>query len=95
MIWTQEKVDELIRLHAQGLPYRVIGKALGTNQSAISGKVSRLNLNGYGRDDRPRHRTTPRKYKTIERGDWDFKTFEPYAIRKQRLAKERDNRQAI
>jgi len=90
MKWTEHQIAELVRLHGEKIPYRQIGAIIGKSKMAVSGRVSRMNLNGNAKP-KDRHQVKPRKYSKIDRGDWDCKTFEPYAIRKIRLALERQN----
>lgn len=43
--WTDERVEELKRLHAQGLTFQQIGDKIGTSRLAVGGKIHRLGLN--------------------------------------------------
>jgi len=90
--WTPELDAAILNLHAIGLPLSNIVSATGMTRGAIAGRLSRLGAPGYKKPSRIRYRSdekSRRKYTTIERGDWDAKTFEPYEVRKQRLAAER------
>ena len=42
--WNIAKLDELKRLHAEGLSYRLIGERLNVSKNAVCGKVHRLGL---------------------------------------------------
>lgn len=90
MKWTQKQIEELARMYPTGMHYREIGKIIGKSRGAIAGRVNRMAMNGVSVTD-TRHKSKPRKYSKIDRGDWDAKTFEPYAVRKVRLAMEREN----
>lgn len=67
MSWTDEKIDELKRLWAQGLTTVEIGKALGVSKNAVVGKAHRLGLKSRpspirrGEDDTPKPRAEPKR----------------------------------
>lgn len=42
--WTDERVDTLKKLHAEGVKYDVIGQRFGVDRHSITGKCSRLGL---------------------------------------------------
>lgn len=42
--WTDEQIDELVRLWNEGLPTSEIGRLLGTTKNAVVGKAHRLGL---------------------------------------------------
>ncbi len=42
--WTDEQIDELVRLWNEGLPTSEIGRKLGTTKNAVVGKAHRLGL---------------------------------------------------
>ena len=43
-VWTDERLDELKRLWAEGLSISQIGEALGVSRNAIAGKAHRMGL---------------------------------------------------
>ena len=43
-VWTDERLEELKKLWAQGLSISQIGEALGVSRNAIAGKAHRLGL---------------------------------------------------
>ena len=43
-VWTDERVEELKKLWAQGLSISQIGEALGVSRNAIAGKAHRMGL---------------------------------------------------
>lgn len=46
MVWTDERIDELKVLWAEGLTTGEIGKRLGVSKNAVVGKAHRLGLKG-------------------------------------------------
>lgn len=58
IIWTQEMVDQLTRLHAEGKTFSEIGQLMQITRHAAIGKARRLDL--PGRDDSKSH-PGPRK----------------------------------
>jgi len=46
MVWTDERIDELKALWAEGLTTGEIGKRLGVSKNAVVGKAHRLGLKG-------------------------------------------------
>jgi GcrA cell cycle regulator len=46
MVWTDERIEELKVLWAEGLTTGEIGKRLGISKNAVVGKVHRLDLQG-------------------------------------------------
>ena len=87
MTWTPERTVLLLEMRARGADTPTMAKALSVTRGSIAGKLSRLE----GRYVDDRRKTKPPAYTPHIRGDWDYRTFEPYAIRKQRLAQERAN----
>ena len=43
-VWTEERLEELKKLWAQGLSISQIGEALGVSRNAIAGKAHRMGL---------------------------------------------------
>ena len=89
--WTDERTDRLMTMRRQGLAMDAMARALGDGCTAnmVSAKLSRME--GRARQT-PRHKPHPRVYTENDHGQcWDAKLFEPYHIRKQRLAAERAN----
>lgn len=43
-LWTDERIERLKTLHAQGLPYSDIAAKMGISRSMVSGKLARLGL---------------------------------------------------
>ena len=43
-VWTDERLDELKKLWAEGLSISQIGEALGVSRNAIAGKAHRMGL---------------------------------------------------
>ena len=43
-VWTDERLDELKKLWAEGLSISLIGEALGVSRNAIAGKAHRMGL---------------------------------------------------
>ena len=43
-VWTDERLDELKKLWAEGLSISQIGEALGVSRNAIAGKAHRIQL---------------------------------------------------
>ncbi len=64
MSWTDERVEELKKLWAEGLSASQIARQLGgVTRNAVIGKVHRLGLSGRGspsRSDRPKRITMPK-----------------------------------
>lgn len=92
MTWTPERTALLLEMRARGLTHDVIARELGVTRSAVSGKCDRID--GYRRRDsgyRTDYRVARHKLTSRSSKSWDEKMFEPYAIRKQRLAQERAN----
>jgi GcrA cell cycle regulator len=43
-VWTDERLEEIKKLWAQGLSISQIGEALGVSRNAIAGKAHRMGL---------------------------------------------------
>lgn len=58
MVWTDERIEELKALWAEGLTTGEIGKRLGVSKNAVVGKAHRLGLQGrpspIKREQKPR-----------------------------------------
>ncbi len=93
MTWTPERTALLLDMRARGLAISAMAKRLGpeVTRSAVSGKLSRLEGRAKRYESQTRYKPKPRKYTAHITGDWDQQTFEPYAVRKERLAVERAN----
>ena len=90
MTWTPEKTDALRQMRAEGLSMTAIAKALGEGctKSMVTCKLARLE----GRMQAAQARYRKKRYLQLDRGDWDDRTFETYADRKARLAREKEAR---
>ena len=90
--WTTDRTATLIRLHKQGRSFNEIAHEMNMTRNQVCGKLDRLGLVG---SSSPRTRTFHRRInmnpRKIDRGDWDMKLFEPWAVRKERLQRERAN----
>jgi len=90
--WTTQKTETLIQLHKQGRSFNEIADEMKMTRNQVCGKLDRLGLVGSTskriRTFQRRINMNPRK---IDRGDWDMKLFEPWAVRKERLQRERAN----
>jgi len=61
MAWTEERVETLKKLWADGLSASQIAKQLGgVTRNAVIGKVHRLGLSGRAAPSRPAHRPAPK-----------------------------------
>jgi GcrA cell cycle regulator len=64
MAWTDERVEQLKKLWAEGLSASQIARTMGdVTRNAVIGKIHRLGMSGRGspgRSDRPRHVTMPK-----------------------------------
>lgn len=61
--WTVDKVEQLRRLVAEGVPYGQIGNKLGCNRNAAIGKAHRLGLTEY-RGNKPM--TKPKRTRAMK-----------------------------
>lgn len=77
MIWTPETISRALDLRARGFSSAEIGRMIGASRNAVVGKLWRHAHTGGARQ-------TP--------SAWDFKTFESYSDRKERLANEARNK---
>lgn len=94
MKWTPEQDAEILRRRASGESPSQTARAMGKTKNAVVGRLGRLGATGYTPEQRVYDRTKEylrRKFSTVERGDWDVKTFEPYEIRKARRRMEAEN----
>ncbi|MAM95028.1 MAG: GcrA cell cycle regulator [Parvibaculum sp.] len=77
MMWTDERVELLKKLWAEGLSASQVAKQLGgVTRNAVIGKVHRLGLSGRAMPSRPA-RTRPQAPRTLVRGRPDPLTAEP------------------
>lgn len=65
MVWTEERIEELKDLWAEGLTTGEIGKRLGVSKNAVVGKAHRLGLKG--RPSPIKRASQPRKKPTAEK----------------------------
>ena len=89
--WTDERTDRLMAMRRQGMAMLDMARALadGCTANMVSAKLSRME--GRAQQTK-RHKPSRRVYTENDNGQcWDAKLFEPYHIRKQRLAAERAN----
>jgi len=90
--WTPEKIATLIQLHKQGRSFNQIAHEMKMTRNQVCGKLDRLGLVGAeSRRIRTYHRRINMNPRKIDRGDWDMKLFEPWAVRKERIQRERAN----
>jgi len=83
MIWTVALTQELIAHKNAGLSHSKIARKMGLTRNMVCGKLNRLGL--VGASGRPYKRPySPRPLCD----SWDVKLFEPYGVRKARLAAE-------
>ena len=76
-MWTDERVELLKKLWAEGLSASQVAKQLGgVTRNAVIGKVHRLGLSGRAMPSRPA-RTRPQAPRTLVRGRPDPLTAEP------------------
>ena len=75
--WTEERVELLKRLWAEGRSARYIGHELGVTRNAVIGKVSRLGLTGRIKPDRPKAPRAPRPRRVRNLGKAGFALIEP------------------
>lgn len=83
-MWTEERTAMLKALKKDGLSYRAIGLKLGVTRNAVSGKLNRLGLSSPCKTPYKMRRGPDR----VPRDSWDRLLFEPYGVRKARLATE-------
>ena len=58
--WTDERIETLKKLWAEGLSAsQIAGRIGGVSRNAVIGKVSRLKLSGRATTSRSRHRSSP------------------------------------
>lgn len=68
MAWTEDRVEVLTKLWAEGLSASQIAKQLGgVTRNAVIGKVHRLGLSGRAKPSRPKKATTVRASSTRKR----------------------------
>ena len=79
MIWTPETISRALDLRARGFSSAEIGRMIGASRNSVVGKLWRHTQTGGAKK-------TP--------SSWDFKTFESYSDRKDRLANEARNKTA-
>lgn len=100
-VWTPELSEECERLYRSGMSAGAVAKFLGLTRNQVIGRLDRkgvLRRDGYNRDhsrSRERHKTKRAEKETqrevMDNGSWDAKLFEPWVVRKARLARERAN----
>lgn len=77
ILWTQDMEDELAACKRAGLSHTKTAKRLGISRGAVSGKIWR--------------QQNPKVQKLglrVKEDCWERKLFEPYSVRKARLAAE-------
>lgn len=79
-IWTDDDHKKIEAMLAQGLSWAEIAESMGVTRNAIAGKVYRLGLLKEPGKNASRHRkrNIPRVWDT-NHGNWDTRTFLPYA----------------
>lgn len=84
------KYPDIAAMYLNGFSAGKIATTKGLTRNQVVGRLTRMGLmgttekeRGYVRVRKPKHRPGS------HRGDWDIKTFEPYAARKARLAMEK------
>lgn len=92
MTWTDEKVTELLKLHAQGLSHSQIGRALGCgSRLEVAGKLRRIQKRKrQPGSNKGRPLSENSKPDSHDRTTWDRRTFAPYAVWKAERKKERE-----
>ncbi|RKQ71849.1 Global cell cycle regulator GcrA [Litorimonas taeanensis] len=61
MAWTEDRVEKLTKLWAEGLSASQIAKELGeVTRNAVIGKVHRLGLSGRAKPSRPKQKAAPK-----------------------------------
>ena len=65
--WTEERVNELIKLHGEGLKYEYIAIRLGTNKNAVTSKVKSLIDRGILKARVEKPLWTDEDFQTLER----------------------------
>lgn len=100
-MWTDDLLEECARLYLEGMSAGNIAKYKGLTRNQVIGKLGRkgiLKKEGRVRDrdhDRDRHHLNKSvkiaKREVMDNGSWDAKLFEPWVVRKARLARERAN----
>lgn len=88
-VWTPERNQLLLQLKQAGHSSKEIAEQLGNvTPNRVRSKLSELN--GRPRNySKERLRVQAYRPNKIDKGDWDAKLFEPWKVRKQRLAHER------
>jgi hypothetical protein len=73
--WTEERVNQLIELHRQGLKYEYIAIRLGTNKNAVTSKVKSLIDRGILKARVEKPLWTNEDFQTLERLKAQGKTW--------------------
>ena len=73
--WTEERVNQLIELHRQGLKYEYIAIRLGTNKNAVTSKVKSLIDRGILKARVEKPLWTDEDFQTLERLKANGKTW--------------------
>jgi len=83
MIWTSDLTEALVAHKRAGLSHAKIAVKMGLTKNMVCGKLNRLGMVGSAK--RP-YKPPPAPRRPID--SWDIKLFEPYGVRKARLAAE-------
>lgn len=95
--WTPELEKIVMDMARSGMSCAEIGRQMGMTRGKVLGKIARMkgpvNRERNYNADRARHTAARvekiKRGKYVDRGGWDEKLFEPYAVRKVRMARER------
>lgn len=92
---TDYRYPHIAALRLEGKTSTQIAEHFGLSRNTVVGRLVRMGLMGTGLSrvsskNKPKRKLNPSRVV----GDWDIKTFEPYAARKARLAMEKANDRA-
>lgn len=87
--WTEERETLLIDMWGRGISITQIAELMDLSRSTIGGKLHRLGLMGDIRACNERYFRTKGEKIAQDSAYWDCKLFEPYAVRKARMERER------